>query len=279
MQQRDEQILNSPIHLAGAHQKTALIEYITSDAYEDPQDETEIISGPYYKTLKKIKSYYPQFAHVDILLKHRAPEAHSSSSNTIGQIACNGIDKKTGKAQISLLPNFYKVSDTNKLHTLLHELNHILYSDSNHSFLRNMRNTNELKHTTSIPSLKTMIDNNHEFVVANIDRYIEWRCDTQAMFAMQCPYCLVELAKETDNPSQQYSNTPGVYHERGYLTTWQMIPQIEQLYRNKTICKYHADNNSNQVVSDGSSLLQRLEIIYNHQIPAENQWHITFTNT
>jgi hypothetical protein len=278
MRQRDEQILNNPMHLAGTYHKTALIEYVTSDEYEEPQDETEIKTGPYYETLKKVKSYYPQLAHIDVLLKHRTPEADSSSSSGIDPIACNGIDKKTGKYQISLLPTFYNVSDTNKLHTLLHELNHILYSDSNHSFLRNMRSTNELKNMTSIPLLKAMIDMNHQFIVANIDRYIEWRCDTQAMFAMQCPYCLVELAEETHHSNQQYSNTPGVYHESGYLTTWQMIPRIEQLYRNKSICKYHIDNNSNQAVFDGSSLVRRLEIIHNHPIPAEDQWHIVFTN-
>lgn len=273
MHQRDEQILNNPIHLANNH-KTALIEYVTSNEYEDPQDETEINSGPYYETLKKIKSYYSQLTDVDVLLKHRTPEANPSYPNKIYPIACNGIDKKTGKYQISLLPLFYSISDINKLHTLIHELNHILYSDSNHSFLRNIRNINELKNMTSIAPLQTMIDDNKDLILDNINRYTEWRCDTQAMLALQCPYCLVELAEENHNSNEKYNNIPGIYHERGYLTTWQMILPIEQLYRNKTICMYHIHNNSNQGVYDGSSLLQRLEIVHNHPIPENDQRHI-----
>ena len=112
----------------------------------------------------------------------------------------------------------------------------------------------------------------------NINRYNEWRCDTQALLTIQCPYCLLELALETFHSKSKSSSTPGLFNPKGYLETWQMIPQVDLLYNKETICKHHLNNNRNidLTINNGSSLKNRLHIVHKQPTVLEDRQTVIF---
>ncbi len=105
------------------------------------------------------------------------------------------------------------------------------------------------------PALTASLEENSSEVRAQIQRYKEWRADTQALQAMQCPYCIEEnMAVTVDE---------GTYNPRGYLNKWQYQSKIKQLKQQGCLCQHHLDNgfNIDTSITDGSTLEQRLKII------------------
>lgn len=266
MMQRDKKILANPVHLNSKHDGSKFLTYILSD--ESNQDFANDIDeimhkghdyNLFYDRVKK----EPIFKNSEIEIARRFNDPRNDSA-----LACNSISKN-GVRRVVLFPLYKHISDINKLHTMLHELEHIKYNDASHAYDMNCCNTNHIADLTQETLLKDILKANTDHVQAQISRYQEFRSDAQAMMAIECPCCLLELALETYNSSRNSSMAPGKFHDLGYLESWQMLARLEELYEHKTICNHHLNNGKkiDITITDGSSLADRLIIHHNQPTP------------
>lgn len=180
---------------------------------------------------------------------------------------------------IILNSKFNQAPDVEKLFTLLHEITHYVYKDDIH--LQNIykHNKNYLSDLAENKEIKFLLEENTSEIQNEIQRFMEWRSDTQALKQIECSCCVKELyviqqlAEEAGMQkyikplSLMYQNKVviphGVYYPTGYLLSWQYESRIQELSNSHTICLHHYFNHEVIDLSknDTSTLLNRLIII------------------
>ncbi len=156
---------------------------------------------------------------------------------------------------IILHDQYYQLPDAVKLFILHHELQHHIYNDIADNHLEKIINL-----PTTNSQLKKQLALHKESLRQHIIRYVEYRSDTQAMLAIECPYCIQEIAHMRQNIKD--SNISGTYHPHGYLCSWQFTSRINELIQEKKCCQHHNDTGKqiNLLTIDESTLLNRLVI-------------------
>ena len=221
-------------------------------------------SGPHYEVFKHI-------IEKDPILKKRNP-SFNTTSGWIGDILFwyNGAGGCSTNSKVIFPSN--NNPDAWYLFAINHELQHQRNGmNSTRWQIASLHSNNaliDLKKTLRVQSiLKSKIKNNQgtnietilqangDEVQKEIIRYEEYRADTQAIKAMQCPLCVQEAS--IDHPENQG------YNPKGYLYQWQFQPRIDQLKAQRTICQHHHENGEiiDTSITDGSTLAKRLNII------------------
>lgn len=218
----DQQTMLNPTHLI-ASQSSCTDIFICGKRFSLDQVCTKIECGPTYDALQIILNSNPLFAKYPLQLAQGA-------SNVFAMTCAQPW-------HIILHDGYAMLPDAIKLFILHHEVQHHLYNDLAHKHLEAIINI-----STQNPTLQEQLQTQRQTLQHHIIRYIEYRADRQAILAMQCPYCLQEVALYCEIYQGKYP--AGTYNQCGYAYAWQFEPRINELTTEKKCCEHHKNTNN-----------------------------------